>query len=279
MPQILIILGVLALDIAVVLLRLKMNWLGMLPTVIYLVGAILLATILSKKFLRRRREPLPFLRFKPIVITLSVMFCTIMGNVGSQLAQKQVFGHLYITDSSRETYEERNGKVKEIIGHQLTESQAKTFALIQMSAHTLISVCIEEVVLRWIILGALILILPPFWAVLISSLIFAGTHLIFPIAMSDLEWGLMRLLPTFAIGLGCGIVYLWYGLPAAVLVHFGCNLIRFFGDNGYYFAIDWMVRGGLFVTFILLPPTLWFTRNRRRDVSKTNVNHQHPATV
>lgn len=105
------------------------------------------------------------------------------------------------------------------------------------------------------------LVSPP-WALFISSILFAASHLVFPIALGDLEFGLMRLLPTFAIGVFCGVAYLWYGLPASVFVHFAGNLIRVFAFDEYDFIVDWILWGSAFVTLFILPPTLWFTRKR-----------------
>lgn len=257
--------GVVILELIVMLVQLKMNWLDIRSMFFNLAGFTALALILSNKFIKRKSKPRSLLSFRAIVITVSLLFCTITSNVLLQLGQKQVSGHVHTVDASKEAYEEQHGKTDEIFGRQLTEGEAKAFTLVQRVSHTFIEVLSEEVVSRWIILGSLVLVLPPAWAVAVSSLIFAGTHLVYPIALSEPQVGLMRLLPTFAIGLFCGIAYLWYGLPSAVLIHFSVNLIRLFADDEYTFVVDWIFWGSALFALIILPPTLWFTWKCRKE--------------
>ncbi|HYX38369.1 MAG TPA: CPBP family intramembrane glutamic endopeptidase, partial [Oligoflexus sp.] len=178
MPQFLLISCVITLYVGVMLVRLKMNWLGIIPTAIFLVGYILIATFLSKTLIKRRQELLPFFRFKAIVVTVGLLFCSITSNVLLQLGQKQAIGHLNVGDSSKAAYEEQHGRAESVLGKQLTEEQANAFSQIKRVTHEFIGVVSEEVIYRWVILGALILVLPPGWSILISSLIFAALHLV-----------------------------------------------------------------------------------------------------
>lgn len=123
MPQIILILGIIGLNLTVMLVSLKMNWLDILPMSIHLVGFTLLAAILSKKLIRSRGH-LPFLNFRAIVITIGLLFGSMTTNVLFQLGQKQVIGHVQTADSSKAAYEGQHGRAVELFGRKLTDEQA-----------------------------------------------------------------------------------------------------------------------------------------------------------
>ncbi|HET9241392.1 MAG TPA: CPBP family intramembrane glutamic endopeptidase [Oligoflexus sp.] len=260
MPQILVVLGIIIFDLAVMLLRFKMNWLGIGPTFLNLMVLVILALIVSKTVIKRKLDLRASLSFRGMVITISLLLGSMTSNVLLQLTQRQLFGHFYTGDSSKVAYEEQHGRTDELLGTRLTPDQANSLSQTKRVAHELMDVTSEEIIFRWIVLGALLLTFSRPQAVFISSMFFAAIHLVFPIALGNLEWGLMRLLPTFAIGVYSGIAFIWYGLPASVFVHFVGNLVRVFAYDEYDFIVDWILWGSVFVTFVVLPPTLWLTR-------------------
>ncbi len=253
---------VVVLYVAVILVQLKMGWLGVGPMLIHLVGITALVLILSKTLVKRKASSYSLLSFRAVVVTVSLLFCTISSNLALQFGQKHLFGRVWVSDTSKETYENQHGKAEEILGRQLTNNQAESFLIVQRVAHETIKVLSEEVVFRWFILGILFLALPPAGAIVTSSLLFAGMHIIFPIAISDPQLGLTRLLPAFSIGIFCGIAYRWYGLPSSAFIHLAVNLVRVFANGEYDFVVDWIAWGSAFCALVLLAPTLWFTRKR-----------------
>lgn len=246
---------------SVSLVQLNMGWLGIGSMFIQLVGVTVFVLILSTRLKIKRKVRLHSrLGFRAIVITVSLLFCTVSSNLVLQLGQKHLFGRVWVSDTSKENYEKKHGKTDEILGTELSKGQAESLSLIQRVTHEAINVLSEEVFFRWFILGTLFSVLSPAWAIVVSSLLFAGMHIVVPIAISDPQFGLTRLLPAFVLGVFCGVAYLWYGLAASTLIHFGVNLIRVFANGEYDFVVDWIIWGSALCALVLLGPTLWLTR-------------------
>jgi membrane protease YdiL (CAAX protease family) len=211
----------------------------------------LIAFALSRKTLTAKTSRARLLlSFRELVITLSVVFVTLCANVGTQYLQMKVFGHTYTAFS--EDSEQ---------GESTEEAPAAPPSVAASLSKMLLSVTSEEIPSRWITLGALLMLMPPAWALAVSSLLFACTHLIVPIMIGQPEPGFFALAPTFMIGLGAGFVFLRSGLPAAILVHFLVNLVGLFSTIHTDIA-DSVTFGSAFIALVVLPMTLWFTRNR-----------------
>jgi hypothetical protein len=197
------------------------------------------------------------------VITVSLLFAAIFSNVVTNLAQAKLVGETYIkTDMRGEEYESEHGKPEAAFGQQLSESQSEALLLLQRVAHSFLDVAREEVLYRFILLGSLLLFLSPAWAIGISSLIFALTHAVLPFTITqEMIPTMSPILPAFFMGVSFGVAFLWYGLPAAIVVHFGMNLASAFAVDHTYVA-DSIMFGSAFVALIILPVTLLFSRKR-----------------
>jgi membrane protease YdiL (CAAX protease family) len=129
-------------------------------------------------------------------------------------------------------------------------------------SHLSLDVAREEVLYRFILLGTLLLFLSPAWAIGISSLVFALTHAVLPwIITQEMIPTLSPVLPAFFMGICFGTAFFWYGLPAALAVHFGMNLASAFASDHTYIA-DSIMFGSAFVALVILPITLWFSRKK-----------------
>jgi membrane protease YdiL (CAAX protease family) len=229
--------------------------LGTLDTIHSHLGQLVLwsiiAVALSRTALKvKTTKPRSIIGFRELVVLLSVVFATLCANVGSQYLQMKVFGRTY-TSSYADAEPSNSSDDESAAPPSVPASLCKM----------LLSVTAEEIPSRWITLGALLMIMPPVWALLISSALFALTHLIVPTLVGHPEAGLFFLAPTFMIGLGAGFVFIRSALPAAILVHFLVNLVALFSSHHTGIA-DTVTFGSAFVALCVLPMTLWFTRKR-----------------
>lgn len=208
----------------------------------------IIAIALSRKaFKGKTLRPLSLLSLRELVIVLSVVFATLCANVGSQYLQMKVLGYTYTASEADPEPTDGAPTAPPTVAEKLSKM--------------LLSVTAEEIPSRWITLGALLVVMPSGWALALSSLLFAFTHLIVPVMIGAPEIGLFRLAPTFMIGLGAGLAFIRSGLPAAILVHFLVNLVGLFSTNHTDIA-DSVTFGSAFVALIVLPLTLWFTKKR-----------------
>lgn len=247
-----VVTGTMALIAVILFTRLKLEWVdGVGAQVAELCLWAVAALALSKTLLQNRvGGTRPLFRFRELVITVSIVFTTICANVGIQSAQVQIFGKTY-----RASYAD---PVPQPGAAEVPSPRTVPEKLAEMAA----SVSAEEISSRWIILGALLMLMSPGRALLLSSLLFAMQHAIVPIVGGVPEVGLFHLAPTFAIGIGCGIAFLRSGLTAAILVHFLVNMVGLSADNNTQIA-DTVIFDSAFVALVVLPGTLWFTRKRR----------------
>jgi membrane protease YdiL (CAAX protease family) len=257
---IIIVASTVALAVTAMLLQLMMGWLGIAPMIFNAAMFSAMALSLAREGVIRDWRPPSAFNFRSAVVVISLLFCTLASNAGLQFAQTKLFGLTHDRELSTEEYEKDHGRIEEVAGVRLSDDHVESLTLARGVVRTLFTVVSEEVYSRWVILGVLVLALPTGWAIVVSSLIFALGHLVYPIALSNPSFGLIRLLPTFAMGVFCGIAYLRYGLLASIFIHFATNLIPMFAGGKLDAAVDWILWGSAFVTFFVLPPTLWFTR-------------------
>ncbi|WP_218109788.1 CPBP family intramembrane glutamic endopeptidase [Oligoflexus tunisiensis] len=223
-----------------------------IPKLTELVLCSLLAIALAKTIMQKRTAgDRPLLSFRELVITISIVFATLGSNVGLQALQLKAFGRAYTS-----SYADPEPKVG-VVG---VEAPAPP-SVVQKMAEMLVSVSAEEVSSRWITLGALLMVMSPGWAIVLSSVLFALLHTVVPIVGGVPDIGLLSLAPTFAIGVGCGVAFVRSGLAAALLVHFLVNMVGLFAEKHTYIA-DTVIFGSAFVALVVLPLTLWFTRRR-----------------
>jgi len=243
-----VMIGAILADICVMAFRVKMGWTETFwPNFGELLLWAITALILLKTMSRPNFRRIP-IRFREIVIIASMVFGTIVSNVSFQYAQWKVFGTTYVP-SYEDPVPEPGSTQKPVIP-----------TIPQKLAMNLVPVVGEEILFRWIILGALMMALSPGWSVLISSLIFGAMHLPVKIMVGfPLAVGLSNVLPTFAIGFFCGIAFIRYGLVASIAIHFLVNLVGWFAYNQTYIA-DAVIWGSASVALIVLPFTLLFTR-------------------
>lgn len=255
------------LDIAAGLFRVDRGLLDIWASLFHLLAFSLFAVILYKH-IRRKGAPAP--SFRGAVITVSLLFAAIFSNVATNLTQAWLVGETYIkTDMRGEEYESEHGRPEAAFGQKLNESQSEALFLLQRVTHLSLDVAREEVLYRFILLGTLLLFISPAWAVGISSLLFALTHAVLPwIITQELIPTLSPVLPAFFMGISFGAAFLWCGLPAALVVHFGMNLASAFASDHTYIA-DSLMFGSAFVTLVILPITLWFSR--KRDFLTTDI--------
>lgn len=244
-------------SITIVVTTILVFKLGLLDTIYSHLGQLFLWTligiILSKTIMKKRTTAQTLLSFRELVITLSLVFATMCANVGVQAIQIKTFGHTYSASSASDS--EPDSESAEV---NAPPSVAKKISKM------VLSVAAEEIPSRWITLGALLMLMPVGWALLISSLLFALQHIIVPVLIGVPEIGFFRIAPTLMIGIGCGIAFIRSGLVAAFIVHFLVNIVSLFADNHTYIA-DSVIFGSAFVALIMLPLTLWFTRKKRRN--------------
>lgn len=253
------------LDIGVGLWRVDSGWLDIWASLFHLVAFSLFAVILHKKI---RRKVVPLAGFRGTVITVSLIFAAIFSNVATNLLQARLVGETYIkTDMRGEEYESEHGRPEAFFGQQLSTSQSEALLLMQRVTHLFFEVAREEVLYRFILFGTLLLFLSPASAIGISSLLFALTHAVLPwIITQELVPTLSPVLPAFFMGICFGTAFLWYGLPAALAVHFGMNLASAFASDHTYIA-DSIMFGSAFVALTVLPITLWFSRKRATQLT------------
>ena len=206
-----------------------------------------IALLLSKTVLRKTVRPSP-IGFRQIAIIGSMVFFTLAINVGVHHAQKNIFGKTW-----RASYDDpvpEPGKKEPVVP-----------SVVEKIATNLFAVAGEEISSRFITLTALLMVMPTCWAIALSGLLFAASHMVIPVLGGMTEVGLYRLAATGVIGIACGIAFVRYGLGAAIAIHFFVNLVGWFSSNHTYIAKT-VIFGSAFVGLIVLPITLWFTRKR-----------------
>jgi len=248
MRYILVACGAFLLAVALIAIRFKIGMVeGFWPHFAEFIAWIPIALILSKTVIRRTAHLVP-IGFRQIVIIGSMVFFTLTANVSIQLGQAKMFGQTW--KASYDDPVPEPGKKAPVIP-SVAEKIATNF----------VAVAGEEISSRFIILSALLMVMPTGWAIAISSLLFAALHLVIPIMGGMPEIGLFRLGSTGVIGIACGIAFVRYGIGAAIAIHFLVNLVGWFSSNHTYIA-NTVILGSAFVALFVLPMTLWFTRKR-----------------
>lgn len=212
--------------------------------------------IFSKTGLVKQNIRLPY-NFREILITVSLTFGMIAASFLVNFIQIETFGKSY------------NIPIAETEAGPELASLPYFSDISVNSVRLLFSVVQEEIAFRWIILGALLMIMVPTRAVIISSMLFAGTHLVVPVLYSEIESGLLSLLPTFFIGLFCGIAFLRHGLFGSIAIHFVLNLCVMLSQRGgvYRDVAVGIICFFAVISLIVLPLGLWFTRETRKTSS------------
>jgi len=205
-----------------------------------------IAFFLSKTVLKKKFRIIP-VRFREAVIIISMVFATLTANVSIKLGQSKIFRRTW--SASYKDPAPKPGSSKVPVIPTVPEKIATNF----------FAVAGEEISSRFIIVTALLMVMSSGWAIAISSLLFAASHMVIPILVGMPEIGLFRLGSTGVIGIACGIAFVRYGLGAAIMIHFLVNLVGWFAYNQTYIA-NIVLYGSGFVALIVLPPTLWFTR-------------------
>ncbi|HYX19174.1 MAG TPA: type II CAAX endopeptidase family protein [Nostoc sp.] len=250
-----VVLGTIILIILAMTIRAKSGWdEGFGPSVASFTLALCVALTLWKTALIKQPNRKRF-RFREILITASLIFGMIASSSFMNYVQIEVFGKTYHTSIGEPGVEPGSALVPSLLS--VSENAAKV----------LLEVAKEEVFFRWIILSALLMIVTSAPAIVISSVIFAGFHLVGALLYGYTEPGLLSLLPTFVIGLFCGIAFLRHGLVGSIAVHFVLNLCVMLNQRG---GINRDISVGTIcffaaVTLIALPLTLWFTRVARKQ--------------
>lgn len=215
--------------------------------------ALVAAFIASKAGVVKITSTLPF-RFREILITSSLIFVTIAAISSVKYLQIEIFGRSYNTQIAS-------------LPDPSSPSGEPSLNVFENAAKVAIDVTQEEIFFRWIILGSLLSITPPTIAVIISSILFAVTHVTAPAILGEIDHGLFKLLPTFIIGLFCGKAFLRHGLLGSVFLHLVINICSMLIQWGGFY-LDIAVGSILFlagITLIIMPITLWFTRKKRRN--------------
>lgn len=243
------VLGTLFLTVMFMIIRVKTGWHnGFGPALASLSLALTIALIVSKTTLVKKTATFP-IRFREVLITVSLIFGMIAASAFINYIQIETFGKSY--DTTLGAQPERGSPIGE-------PSQG----VVLNATKTIIDVIEEEISFRWVILGILLAITSPTSALFISSVIFAGSHLVVPVLRGNIEPGLLALLPTFTIGLFCGIAFLRHGIIGSITLHAVLNLCVMLSQRGGIYR-DIAVGIILFfavITLIVLPITLWFTR-------------------
>ncbi len=77
---------------------------------------------------------------------------------------------------------------------------------------------------------------------------------------------MLSLLPTFMIGMFCGVAFLRHGLLGAIAVHFGLNICVMLSQLGgvYRDVAVGIVCFFATICLIVLPLSLWLTRQTKK---------------
>ncbi|WP_141731397.1 CPBP family intramembrane glutamic endopeptidase [Oligoflexus tunisiensis] len=264
MRYLFVAIGTFLLSAFFIVIRYKTGWVeGFLPNFVEFVLWIPIAFFFANKVLRTTISRVP-VGFREIVVIISMVFATISANASIQIMQSKIFGRTW--SASYKDPVAKPGSSEVPVVPTVGEKIATNF----------VSVAGEEIGSRFIIVSALLMVMSPGWAIALSSLLFAALHTVIPILVGMPEIGLFRLGSTGVIGVACGIAFIRYGLGAAIAIHFLVNLVGWFAYNQTYIA-NAILFGSGFVALFVLPPTLWFTRKRRKHERETLISQA--ATV